>query len=95
MCRTHGLCRSLLVEEKREGLAEEVARVHPCVASLVRGVVCDVINALSFKKVRVFSCIAIEEIVGAYSKPKQIDLPVGLACLVVHLREVHAGERTV
>ena len=95
-CRlAHCLCRSLLVEEEREGLAEEISCVHPCMAEHACGVLLYVLYAPLVEEFSIFLCISVKEVICTDAEPEEVDLLVCLLRVVVYLRKGHACERAV
>ena len=52
-------------------------------------------DALLIEELHVVASIAIEEIVGTYTEPEQIDLPVSVIGLVIDVGQVGRSKRTV
>ena len=95
-CRlAHCLCGSLLVEEEREGLTEEISCVHPCMTEHACGVLLYVLYAPLVEEFSIFLCISVKEVVCTDAEPEEVDLLVCLLCVVVYLGKGHACERAV
>ena len=52
-------------------------------------------DAPAVKEFRIFLSVAVKEVVCSDSEPEEIDLLVGLLCIVIDLRKCHACERAV
>ena len=94
-CLAHCLCRSLLVEEEREGLAEEISCVHPCMTEHACSVLLYVLDASLVEEFCIFLCISVKEVICTDAEPEEVDLLVCLLRVVVYLRKGHACERAV
>ena len=94
-CLAHRLCRSLLVEEEREGLAEEISCVHPCVAEHASSVFLNVSDSLCIEELGIFLGVAIKEVVCTDAKPEEVDHAVCLLRIIIYSWDVHVCERAV
>ena len=91
----HSLLGSLGLEEQREGLAQEILSVHPSVAELVVGIFLHTADAVVVEEGHIIAGVAIEEVIGAHTEPKQTDLAVRILGVVVDPGDVRRGERAV
>ena len=64
-------------------------------AKLVGGELLDALDALVVEELHVVAGIAIEEIIGAHAEPEEVNLLIGISGLVIDIRDVGRGERTV
>ena len=88
----HGCLCCLGLEEQREGLTEEILGIHPSVAELVAGKLLDRADTFLVEELHIVAGIAVKEIIGAYAKPEQMDLAVGVGSMVIDLRQIRRGE---
>ena len=53
------------------------------------------VDAVFVEELHIVAGVAIEEIVSTHSEPEQVDLVVGVLCVVVDTRNVCRGKRAV